>query len=273
MYIAEIVPPRIRGGVVSFNQLMITLGHPRRVHRRLGLRRLLEQLALDVRRGRDPGRCPCNRDVLHAVLAALARREGPQGRRPAHARPLPRLRRGRRRRRSARSRRSAEEEFSLRRAPGQGRAPDDDRRRRARDLPADRRHQHGHLLRADHPQVRRPAEHRGADPERLHRLHQRLLHDRRDPAARQARPALLPDHRHLDPDRGTRRPRGLLRLVVELPAQLRLVRARVPARLHRGLRDRARAGLLADDRRDLPAPDARPRDGASARCSTGASTS
>ena len=26
MYIAEIVPPRIRGGVVSFNQLMITLG-------------------------------------------------------------------------------------------------------------------------------------------------------------------------------------------------------------------------------------------------------
>ena len=35
MYIAEVAPRRIRGGLVSFNQLMIVIGNPDRLHRRL----------------------------------------------------------------------------------------------------------------------------------------------------------------------------------------------------------------------------------------------
>ena len=49
MYIAELVPPRIRGAVVSFNQLMVTLGILAAYIVDWGFAPLLEQLALDVR--------------------------------------------------------------------------------------------------------------------------------------------------------------------------------------------------------------------------------
>ena len=80
MYIAEIVPPKIRGVVVSFNQLMITSGILAAYIVDWGFSGFSEQLALDARRRRRPGCRARHRDVLHAVLASLARREGPRGR-------------------------------------------------------------------------------------------------------------------------------------------------------------------------------------------------
>ena len=106
MYIAELVPPRIRGGVVSFNQLMVTLGILVAYVVDCGLRRAAQQLALDVRTGSSTGRCACDRDVLHAVLAALAdpARAGRRGTRGS--RHLPHSKRTTSMRRSRRSRTS-----------------------------------------------------------------------------------------------------------------------------------------------------------------------
>ena len=211
MYIAEIVPPRIRGGVVSFNQLMVTLG-------------ILAAYIVDwgFAGFSNNWRWMFGVAVIPGAILAIGMYFMPfsprwlveKGREDDARQMLSRYR-------------DSDEDVEERDprdpgdhrggvqpagAPGQGRPPDDDRRRRARDLPADRRHQHGHLLRAHDPQVRRPAEHGRADPERLHRLHERVLHDRCDPAARQARPPVLPHRRYLDADRGAHRPRDLLRV-------------------------------------------------------------
>ena len=161
----------------------------------------LEQLALDVRRSAVvPGAALAIGMYFMPFSPRWLVEQGPRGRRAGRARALPR-RRGRVDGEIDGDQGGRREGVQPARARGKAVRRDDDRRRRAGDLPADRRHQHRHLLRADDPQVRRPAGHRRADPERLHRLHERRLHDRRDPAARPARAALLPDRRDLDADR------------------------------------------------------------------------
>jgi Sugar (and other) transporter len=95
MYIGELAPKKIRGGLVSFNQLMITTGILV-AHRRLRSQGRHEQLALDARPRRNPGRRPRRRHVLHARIAALARRARPRGRRARRARPSASAREGRR---------------------------------------------------------------------------------------------------------------------------------------------------------------------------------
>ena len=115
MYIAELVPPRIRGGVVSFNQLMVTLGILAAYIVDWGFAGFSNNWRWMFGVARRPGRRARDRHVLHAVLAALARREGPRGRRARGARALPRLRGGRRRRGDPTEiKEVAEEEVSLR---------------------------------------------------------------------------------------------------------------------------------------------------------------
>ena len=67
-------------------------------------------------------------------------------------------------------------------------------------LPAVRRRQHRHLLRADDPQVHRPNR-LSRHPDGLRRRHQRGLHGRRGAAARQGRPAQAAAHRPVAADR------------------------------------------------------------------------
>src|SRR5581483_129459 len=185
MYIAELVPPRIRGRRRELQPADGDARHPRRLHRRLGLCAVLEQLAMDVRARRRSGGSARDRDVLHAVLTAMARGEGPRGRRARGSRPIP-LRGGRRRRGDRRDQERHRSRGRSARPSREGPTAHAGRRGCTGDLPADRRYQHRHLLRADDPEVRRTAEHGSVDAERLHRLHERLLHDRGHPAPRQA---------------------------------------------------------------------------------------
>ena len=161
MYIAELVPPRIRGAVVSFNQLMVTLG-------------ILVAYIVDW--GFAP--LPNNWRWMFAVAvvpgAALAigmyfmpfsPRWLIQKGREDDARGV--LERYRFDEDDIDGEIEEIKEVARRRSAcascvGEGLSADDDRRGRARDLPADRRHQHRHLLRADDPQVRRA----GATPAR-----------------------------------------------------------------------------------------------------------
>ena len=157
------------------------------LHRQLGLRRRHRQLALDARARRDPRRGAGDRHVLPALLAALAGRAGSRRRGARGARPRPRVRR--RGRGGAEGNRGGGELQGEPSRPARAGGPGDGADRGGDgDRPAADRRQHGHLLRADDPQVDRPQHLERDHPGALGRDHQRDLHDRRDPDPRQGRP-------------------------------------------------------------------------------------
>ena len=79
LYIGEVAPPKLRGGLVSFNQLDDHAGNPGLVSRRLRACRLGE-LAPDVRARRHPRRDPFRRHPDPEGKPALAGPAGPRGR-------------------------------------------------------------------------------------------------------------------------------------------------------------------------------------------------
>ena len=76
LYIGEIVPPRVRGGLVSLNQLAITVGILGSYLIDYGLSGT-GKLAADVRPRRHPGRGAVPRHALPAGEPALAHQAGP----------------------------------------------------------------------------------------------------------------------------------------------------------------------------------------------------
>jgi MFS family permease len=94
MYISELAPKRIRGGVTSFNQLMVVSGIFMSYIVNWAFGGAAGNWRCDARARRDPGRGAGDRHVLPALLAALAGRAGARGR--GARGPPPRARRRRR---------------------------------------------------------------------------------------------------------------------------------------------------------------------------------
>ena len=255
LYIGEIVPPRVRGGLVSLNQLAITIG-------------ILGSYLIDYGLS-DTGNWRLMFGLAAIPAAALFvgmlfQQESPhwlirQGREDEARDVLRRLRD------------DSDIEAEIREvheiSQRQGQLPRPDiaagtaaahGRRAARGLPADHRHQHRHLLRADPAAGRRARQQRRTARERGERRGQRRHDHRRDLAARQGRPSSAAARRHgrHGGRHGDHRPAA----------------SSAARHLHGGLAIVAIAGLLiytgsfaiglgpgvlAADRRDLPAEDPR----------------
>ena len=137
-------------------------------------------------------------------------------------------------------------------------APAADHRRRAGDVPADHRHQHRHLFRANDLPGGGPVFRRDIHPGDGRRRRGQCDHDDRidlpDRPAGAAATALLESRRH-----GGHAVRAGRCFLAGASGQLRLDRRHVGRRLCRLLRDRPGTGVLAADRGDFPAGIARPR--------------
>ena len=95
-YISEQAPPRLRGGVTSFNQLMVTTGILMAYLVAAGVPERLGHLALDARALRGARPRAGDRHAHRARVPAVADVEGPRRRGAAGARAHPRRAGGRR---------------------------------------------------------------------------------------------------------------------------------------------------------------------------------
>ena len=162
LFLAEMAPADRRGRMVTINELMIVTGQMLAFI----MNAVLDELIKDPHVWRwmlgiavDPGRRAVRRHVLPARLPALVRGQGPAGRHQAGAEPEPR-----RRRRPPRSTTSSPSTPSVTSARTRAPrcaicgvpvdAPDVVDRLRPGHRATGHRHQHGQLLRADHPGIR-----------------------------------------------------------------------------------------------------------------------
>ena len=193
LYIGEVVPPRIRGALVSFNQLAITSG-------------ILVSYLVDYGLASSQNwRLMFGLAAIPAILmftGMLFQHESPhwlvaQGREDEARAVLRRVRdEGDIDAEIAEVRELSGRTLQLPRGAEPGGAPCHDHRCRAGRVPADHRDQHDHLLRADPAGIGRSRQLGGAAGQRRQRRRERLDDDRRDPAPGPHRPPPAAARRH-----------------------------------------------------------------------------
>ena len=180
LYISEVSPPEGPRRPGLLQPARRHQRHPDRLHRQLPVQGRHRQLALDARPRRHPRRRPGDRHADRAAHAPLAGASRTAKTRPATVLE-PAARRGPDADIDGELEDITRSQQAGRRHPGPGPARPEDpaaahHRARAGPVPAVRRHQHRHLLRADHPVRHRADEQQLDHPDRLRRHHQRRVH-------------------------------------------------------------------------------------------------